>query len=218
VSSDAITAERIEQLQAAWIRLLGSYDVSPAAAYPIFDRLMAAYSESHRHYHNLEHISEMLRVVSRLADLTTGVGVVQLAVWFHDVVYNSRAKDNEERSAARAVAELNFLPSDMLEHIRAMILATRHTTEAPIDADTAVLLDADLAMLGAEERRYDRYASAIRQEYAWVEEAPYREGRSKVLDSFLLRPRIFCTQRMFEVGESAARANLRRELDRLRSG
>ena len=72
-----------------------------------------------------------------------------------------------------------------------------------------VLLDADLAILGASEDRYARYARDIRAEYAWVPDADYRAGRSRVLQHFLALPRIYFTDVMFEEGEQRARANLR---------
>jgi predicted metal-dependent HD superfamily phosphohydrolase len=213
-----ISPERLDQLQQSWARLLGGFGVSPAASYPIFDRLVAAYSEPHRHYHNLEHISEMLKVVGRLADLAQNLPAIQLAVWFHDAVYDPRAKDNEERSAALAVELLEPLgvPVPVLERITCMIDATRHASPVPADDDTAILLDADLAILGADAGRYARYAAAIRQEYAWVEEDAYCAGRTAVLRSFRDRSRIYTTQRMFEVGEEAARHNIATELQQLR--
>ena len=96
-----------------------------------------------------------------------------------------------------------------------MIRATAHTAAGEVDPDTAVLLDADLAILSAEERRYARYAADVRREYAWVDETAYRAGRTKVLQGFLSRPRIYRTERMHAVAEEAARANLRAEIRRL---
>ncbi|HEY2785153.1 MAG TPA: hypothetical protein VGJ05_09280 [Fimbriiglobus sp.] len=98
-----------------------------------------------------------------------------------------------------------------------MILATAHrgSVEAPIDPDIAVLLDADTAILAAEEKRYSRYAADIRKEFAWVPEEAYRKDRTEVLKSFLARPRIFHTPIMFEEGEDSARQNLRGEIERL---
>ena len=42
--------------------------MSPADAYPVFDRLVSAYSEPHRFYHTLEHLSEMFKVAGKLSD------------------------------------------------------------------------------------------------------------------------------------------------------
>jgi predicted metal-dependent HD superfamily phosphohydrolase len=217
---DAISPERLDLMQTGWVRLLAGYSVEPAAAYPVFDRLVAAYSEPHRFYHTLEHVHEVLKVAGKLADLGSDPSAIQLAAWFHDAVYNPRATDNEERSAALATELLRPLrvPETMIRHVAEITRATAHSTTAEVNADTAVLLDADLAILSAEERRYARYAADIRREYAWVEESAYRAGRTKVLQSFLGRPRIFRTERMHAVAEEPARRNLSGEIERLADG
>jgi predicted metal-dependent HD superfamily phosphohydrolase len=213
-----ISPERLDQLQTGWVSLLARYAVEPAAAYPVFDRLVAAYAEPHRCYHTVEHVNEVLKVAGKLADAATDPAAVQLAVWFHDAVYDPWTSDNEERSATLAGDLLRPLgvPEATLRHVAAMIRATAHTAAGEVDADTAVLLDADLAILGAEERRYARYAADIRREYTWVEESAYRAGRTKILQSFLDRPRIYRTERMHAVAERPARRNLRAEIQQLR--
>ena len=214
-----IPPERLASLQASWIQLLAHFGASPADAYPVFHRLVSAHSESHRHYHTLEHLSEMFKVAAKLVDGAADPAAIQLAIWFHDAVYDPRSTDNEHRSAVLAAGLLHPLgvPEPTLEHIAAMIRATAHNSLAPSDADTDVLLDADLAILGAEERRYSRYAADIRREYDWVDDAAYRAGRTKVLEGFLSRPRIYRTERMFSAAETSARRNLRREIEQLRN-
>jgi predicted metal-dependent HD superfamily phosphohydrolase len=212
--------ERLDRLQQSWATLLAHYTDDAAGSYRVFDRLAAAYDADDRHYHDLEHVADVLRVAGRLADRADEPRLIQLAVWFHDAVYDSRAKDNEERSAALAVELLGPMgvPSDSLGRVAELIRATAHVGTAEVDADTAVLLDADLAILGAAPERYDRYARAIRREYAWVPEADYRAGRGRVLQGFLDRARIFRTERLFQEGEGPARENLRREIEALGMG
>lgn len=214
-----ISPERHDQFQRQWAHLLGTFGVSPHDAYPVFDQLVAAYTESHRHYHTLEHLGEMFRVIARLPVVDDRT--VQLAVWFHDVVYDPRAKDNEARSADRVAEWLAPLgtPPAVLSRVAELIRATAHlTAETSSDPDTVALLDADLAILAAAEHRYHRYAADIRREYAWVPEDAYRTGRIAVLESFLARPRLFHTEFLFTEGEAAARRNLTSEVSRLRAG
>jgi predicted metal-dependent HD superfamily phosphohydrolase len=106
---------------------------------------------------------------------------------------------------------------EVVPNVVELILATEHgrTTEPSTDRDKAVLLDADLAILAAEGKRYARYAADIRKEYDFVPEADYRKGRTAVLNGFLSRPRIFHTPLMFEEGEESARRNLRAEIEQL---
>jgi len=214
-----LSPERIEQLQLAFTRTLAVFDVPVARAYPLFDQLVAAHEHPDRHYHNLEHLYEMFRVVGKLASHTTDLTAVQLAVWFHDAVYDPRAKDNEEQSAEFAAKSLSALnvPEPRIAIVQQLILATKHTDIAIVDANTEVLLDADLAILGASEERYRRYAKAIRQEYHFVAEADYRAGRTKVLEMFLTRPRVYRTHMMHEMGDEPARRNLREEITKLKS-
>ena len=212
--------ERLEALQQSWVRLAARYGIAAADAYPPFDLLAAAYSSADRHYHNLDHLHEMFRVAGRLALSTDDAGAVQLAIWFHDAVYDPRAKDNEGRSADLCVDLLAPLgvPASVLERVVRLIRATAHANpDPPPDRDTGVLLDADLAILGGTPGRYRQYAADIRREYAWVPDAEYRKGRAAVLERFLARPRIFWHELTFEEGEERARANLRAELDELRA-
>jgi predicted metal-dependent HD superfamily phosphohydrolase len=178
-----VSPERLESMRADWVKLLGRYGVAPADAQAPFDVLAAAYSAPERHYHNLDHLIEMFRVAGRLASIIDDVpaaavartparggtydpAAVELAIWFHDAVYDPRAKDNEARSGELAVDLLGPIgvPRSTLEKVVRLVRATAHLSAAdpPADRDTAVLLDADLAVLGASEDRYRRYAAAIR--------------------------------------------------------
>lgn len=205
----------------AWLRLMQQYRVPEANAKPVFEVLAAAYGSPNRHYHNLEHLDEMFRTVERLATFADDLQAVHLAIWFHDAVYDTRAKDNESRSADLAVKLLEpigVLRSE-LEIATRLILATAHLANPLpcVDRPTALLLDADLAILGAAPHRYFRYAADIRAEYQWVPDADYRAGRCKVLEAFLARPRIFQTNAMHAEFDEHARTNLKAEFENLQA-
>ena len=203
-------------MQQSWVRLLEKYRVDSTQSLPAFEVLVAAYGSADRHYHNLEHLDEMFRVAGRLTTITDDPKTIQLAIWFHDAVYDSRAKDNEARSAELAIALLGPIgvPRSELQRLTQLIQATAHLAHAhpPATRETAILLDADLAILGSPPERYRRYASDIRKEYAWVPEAEYRGHRAKVLEHFLARPRLFWTDTLHDECEARARENLRAEL------
>ena len=191
-----------------WLRLL------PGAEDAFVD-LAARYGEPARHYHTLDHIRAVLDRIDTIWPDTPPA--LQFAAWLHDVVYDSRAADNEERSAdyARALLPgLGISPATTDESARLILLTRSHEAD-PDDRAGQTLLDADLAILAAEELLYDAYAEAIRREYAWVPEGDYRAGRVRVLERFLARPRIFFTPPMAEA-ETRARDNLAREIGRLR--
>jgi predicted metal-dependent HD superfamily phosphohydrolase len=200
-------------LQAAWGRLLSGLRCPAASAEEAFADLAHCYAEAGRHYHTLDHVTDVLETVRSLG-ASEATPALLLAVWFHDAVYDSRAADNEERSAAIARSLLGPLgvPEAVLSETERLILLTKTHRTSPDDRAGLVLVDADLAILGAPPAVYDAYSRAIRQEYTWVAEEDYRAGRRGVLEGFLRRPRIFSTEEMFQRAENAARENLRREI------
>ncbi len=205
-----ISPERMDIVQTQWLRFTESF-AEVADALRVFDDLVERYCESHRHYHNLEHLGEVLKVAGRLASHSEDSVALTLAVWFHDAVYDPRRDDNEAKSADLAMDSLQrFRLSDATrEQISSLILATRQ--HVATTANERVLLDADLAILAAAEARYDRYAAAIRREFGHVSDADFRVGRRAVLEQFLAREHIFHTPVMAVEGEAAARRNLSRE-------
>jgi predicted metal-dependent HD superfamily phosphohydrolase len=205
-------------LEARWTGLLTALGCAAEPARATFADLAARYSAPERHYHTLDHVRDVLDTAAAL----WGAGeppALTLAAWLHDVIYDTRGADNEERSAdhARALLRTLGLPEALLDEAARLILLTKgHRTEAG-DRAGQVLLDADLSILGADEPAYDRYAAAIRREYAWVPEERYRAGRAAVLEDFLRRPRIYYTDAMHARAEAAARRNLTREVAALRA-
>lgn len=208
-----------DRLHARWTALLRALGVAEAAAVAVFTDVVHRYSAAGRCYHNLTHILDVLETIELLGDLANDPVAVQLAAWFHDLIYDTRAKDNEERSAAfaeRLLGEWRLSPGTVAAVVR-IILATK-THQPGEDRDCQVLVDADLAILGAPEQEYAVYARAIRQEYAWVPEEAYRTGRGQVLEAFLQRERIYWTEPLHAALENSARRNLRHEVACLAAG
>ncbi|MBU7582936.1 MAG: hypothetical protein KAF91_08500 [Nostoc sp. TH1S01] len=182
-----------------------------------FTLLVEAYTTPERYYHTLQHIDDVLNNIQTLQTYTQNLPAVQLAAWFHDVVYDPQAPDNEAKSAEYAGQILTDLaiPIHQITTVQRLILNTKHHQAAIDDIDSQILLDADLAILAADPVDYQKYAQAIRQEYAWVAEVDYIQGRKQVLEKFLQRQRLYFTPLMFEVAEKSARANLQAEIYRL---
>jgi predicted metal-dependent HD superfamily phosphohydrolase len=209
---DSTTRERFH---AHWHRLLGG-NANPPRADVVFEDLMARYTSPERHYHNLDHIHDMVTWLGQQLPPPDNVPL-GLAVWFHDAVYEPRSSDNEEQSAQLARTALTSLgmPDDVIAEVARLIQLTRTHVTSPDDQSGLLLLDADLAILGADPVRYDGYARAIRQEYAWVPDEAYRLGRLRILTGFLRRPRIYHTPLAYDTCETRARHNLRHECDGL---
>ena len=179
-----------DQGRERWHNLLRSWNVDPIQADQKFDEIRRAYAGPGRFYHTLDHVLAVLATVESLASFAKNLNAVKLAAWLHDVIYDSKASDNEERSAEYAERLCEELAIPEGHRVAALIRKTK-THDAGDDVDAQVLLDADLAILGASEADYQAYAENIRREYAWVPEPEYRKGRRQVLERFLTRPRIF---------------------------
>ena len=176
--------------------------------------LIEAYSKPDRHYHNLNHINHVLITIERFNLELQNPVAVKLAAWFHDFVYDSQSSDNEFQSAKLArelLIEIN-VSTELIDRVQQLILATKGHQIDPNDADLSIFLDADLAILGTDPVQYQHYARSIRQEYSWVSDAAYQAGRTKVLQSFLQRDRLYCTDLLFDELESIARINIQQEL------
>ncbi|MET8548259.1 HD domain-containing protein [Micromonospora zamorensis] len=186
------------------------------------ERLLSQWREPHRHYHTVAHLTAVLDVVDEHADLAGRPDVVRLAAWFHDAVYDPRAAGdaNERDSAALAESVLTGLgvPAPTAAEVRRLVLLTAGHTVAPGDPDGALLCDADLAVLAAPPADYDRYAAAIRREYAHVPEPAFRAGRAAVLTGLLALPALFRLPPLAARWEERARDNMRRELAALSEG
>ena len=185
----------------------------------LFRRLITAYSKPDRHYHNLNHINHVLITIERFNLELQNPVAVKLAVWFHDFVYDSQASDNEFQSAKLAgklLTEIN-ISTELIDRVQQLILATKGHQIDPNDADLSIFLDADLAILGTDPVQYQDYDRSIRQEYSWVSDAAYQVGRTKVLQSFLQRDRLYCTDLLFDEMESIARINMQQEIANLMS-
>jgi len=204
-----------ERLWVEWQRTCAGLNASPAGVDAAFAQLVAAYASPGRAYHTLTHIEAVLRTLAAGRTVTQDFTALQMAAWYHDAIYDPRASDNEERSADLAAAALPDLgvSATTIAEVRRLILLTKTHDPSDNDIDGQLLIDADLAILGAPAADYRQYAAAIREEYAWVPEEAYRTGRAAVLERFLGRPRIY--HRVVGL-EEPARQNLRNEIDALK--
>jgi predicted metal-dependent HD superfamily phosphohydrolase len=173
-----------------------------------YEELIARYREPHRRYHTLQHLEECFARFDELADLAERPAEVELAIWFHDAIYDTKRGDNELRSADWA------LDATGNKNVHALVMATRHEA-VPQGRDEQVLVDVDLWILGAPPERFDEYERQVREEYAWVPGLVYRQKRREILESFVARPAIYSTERFAQRYEPRARANLARSLARL---
>src|SRR5438270_2636886 len=134
-----------------WCATFAPFDLPGMAVAPVFSRLAEAYASPERYYHTLDHLADVLDVIAEFRGFVQ-LSVVELAAWFHDVVYDTHAADNEEKSAAWAGVTLGplGLPPNVIERTQGLILLTKRHKAPADDMAAAILLDADLAILGGD--------------------------------------------------------------------
>lgn len=177
--------------------------------------LEQAYGDPARTYHNWTHIDAMLDLLDGVRNAGEFADVelpeVELAIFFHDVVYDPKASDNEQRSADILRDMSAGIDVGLIANVCSMILATEKHRPST-DASTKLLLDLDLAVLGAAPAEYDAYVTGVRQEYSFLPDEKWNAGRKKVLERFLERPVVYQTSHFRHLLEQNARQNILREI------
>ncbi|NUR57372.1 MAG: metal-dependent phosphohydrolase [Catenulispora sp.] len=204
-----------KSLHDRWLILAG---ITPESI-RLGDDLVARWSEPHRRYHTLDHLTRVLDAVDEFGGYADDLTAVRYAAWFHDAVYDSgeASTDNEELSAQLAEQELPALhvPAERIAEVGRLVRLTKGHAVALDDHNGAVLCDADLTILGSSAHDYATYAQAIRHEYAEFPDDLFRPGRAAVLRGLLELPALFRTPKAVERYEERARANLAAEIAEL---
>lgn len=192
----------------AWSELAGDLD-----GCALRDELLTRYAEPQRKYHTRQHLEECLALFEEVIALAPHPAEVEMALWFHDAVYDVKGSGNEERSADwahRALIDAGVDPASA-DRVRLLVLVTKHDG-VPSSLDEQVLVDIDLAILGAERQRFDEYERQIREEYGFVPGFLFRRKRKQILRTFLDRPVLYSTPALRDRLDARARENLRRAI------
>ncbi len=206
-----------DKLRANWVSLLQKLLPNFKISERIFTEIINSYSSPVRSYHNLEHIETILDLLEQVKDLAQNINSLKFSAWFHDYIYNPQAQDNEAKSAvyaAKVLKQLNIDP-EIIQTVQQIILSTKNHQPLVTGIDNLIFLDVDLAILGATSNEYLQYAQAIRQEYSYLSDRDYYQGRIKVLTQFLARKRIYYTNYFYQRLETTARKNIQAEIARL---
>ena len=208
--SEGLSQSDIDYWRAAW-QSLGT--VAPEG---LLLKLQECYAEPHRAYHTLQHIHECLTQFQGARQQADRPAEIDIALWFHDAIYNPRHSNNETLSAewAREAVLQGEVEATIAQRVYDLIIATQHQAE-PTGNDACLLVDVDLSILGAEPERFDEYELQVRDEYRWVPAPMFRKSRGKILRGFLTRERIYRTDDFADRLEQQARSNLARSLARL---
>jgi predicted metal-dependent HD superfamily phosphohydrolase len=181
-----------------------------------YTELIRAYTEKHRHYHSDAHINACLQHFDSVRELAEYPAEVELALWFHDAIYKPMSSTNELDSAnwcAKFLAE-NNIADEIVQRVHKLIMATCHSAEL-IGNDERLVVDIDLAILGAPADIYQTFETNVRNEYQWVPSFIFKNKRKEILQSFLNRHRIYHHIYFYDLLERRARENLAAAISRL---
>lgn len=210
-----------QSLQHTFSHLLQEVGADENQAAKAWQELSTLYQEPGRYYHTLRHIDHMLREMeTQLPDSLQSVEL-QLSIWYHDVVYDPKSKENELRSAEickEVLHKISNLSEERINRIYTNILSTKgHQVLATgvHVVENEFMLDIDLSILGASKEKYHGYSEDIRKEYIHIPLPDYKLGRSQVLQSFLQREEIYFSDLFKKLYEEKARKNLEWEIQSL---
>ena len=203
-------AERFTKI---WLRYAGA-QAQPA---PIWDMIKRHYGEPHRFYHTLNHLNQCLGELDTARDIVEEFDATEMSIWFHDIIYQYGAKDNESLSAHtfRDLAAPH-MPADFVARVCEFILATKHTGNAQ-DIGEAYMVDIDLSGFGLPWEGYLADSNALRKEAPNVSDAQYYSGKLRFLDALLSWKKLFQTDDFNDRLESRARENIKRYSTDLRA-
>lgn len=207
----------INWLKNEWHGLASKY-CDNTLAEELWFEIETNYTHKTRQYHNLAHIYNMLLQAETYKAKIQDLEVLKFAIWYHDIVYKSSKKDNEEKSALFAEKRLNTFGFDEIrvKIIKKLIVSTKnHELVLEKNQDNAYLLDLDLSILGSDWETYHKYIQNIRNEYKIYPDFMYKPGRKKVLKHFLDRETLYFTDDFKNKYEAKARGNLKKEIELL---
>jgi predicted metal-dependent HD superfamily phosphohydrolase len=197
-----------EDLAVRFRALVGKVGGDPDASSPAFDSLYAAWSADSRHYHDVEHLVDCLRELDAANARIPTADIAELALWYHDVVYEPGASDCEERSARVLLADAEKLgiPEASTKTAADLVRATAHAQGGALRTPAADLVhDIDLSILGRDVLRFMDFEYGVEEEYAATSTISFRRGRGRFLAGLLERPHIFRTEHFRGRYEARAR-------------
>lgn len=197
------------RFRALWQRCVMS-PPSPSAG-TVFADLRARLDAPGREFHNLGHIDECLRHLDTVASRLADPAAVEMALWFHDAVYEAGDPANERRSADLFLAQANGASPAFRRRVVGLIMATERK-QAPRTQDARFIDDIDLAGFGGSWSSFAHNSERLRREFASMSDDDYSRGQWRFLSRLRRRPRFFRTPYFRDRYEARAHANLDRLL------
>ena len=181
---------------------------NPAQIENIWDILTTHYSESSRFYHTKQHILDCLQHYEDIKKYLTSSDAVQMSIWFHDIIYDIKATDNEEKSAAFfAQIAKNILSREFIDTVKELIISTKHKKPPP-NCDQAFLVDIDLSSFGSTWEKFIQDGEKLRKEAPHLTEKQFNDNKISFFQMLLSRKKIFFTDYFHDRYELVAHKNI----------
>ena len=208
-ASTADDISGLDRFQALWRRCLIDSAVDDSAA--IHQRLLDGYHESQRHYHTLAHVEQCLGMFEQCKSLASNADALELAVWFHDVIFEPGKPDNEKRSAELYLQLSAGVHSEQTRGlVDRLIMATLHDGSSLQDDDAIYMVDIDLSSFGLSWQAFLQDSQNLRRESADLSDAEYYRKKASFQSCLLERERFYQSDFFAERLETQARSNLAR--------
>ncbi|MBB5267047.1 hypothetical protein [Algibacter amylolyticus] len=205
---------RIEMIKEKFLNLMTKYSDNEKYNLECWSEIEKHYTSKSRHYHNLEHLENMLIELENVKSQIRNLDTLLFSIYYHDIVYKATRSDNEHQSAIVFEKRINKTSFDGIIDCMNQIEATKEHKHST-DNDTNILLDLDLSVLGKSTEEYSKYSKNIRKEYRVYPDFMYRKGRKKALKNIIELNSIFKTDYFISKYESQAKENLKFELEQL---
>lgn len=225
-------------LKDAWQYAVNQYEsIDPIKADEKYDELIELYASSHRFYHNIFHVENMINSIYELLDIYLfddhNIKKAELifAAFFHDAIYEPSKHDiivsddhisDEVLSADIAVKSLKYMNLDNVHSIARIYELITLTDGHKVDISgqcepeiQQIFFDADISVLGTIPPRYEQYKVGIMQEYTHIEPQRYIAGRLDFLTQMVSNKTIFNTGYMNELYNAQAYINIMAEIKEL---
>ncbi|MCL6414833.1 hypothetical protein MIB92_04160 [Aestuariirhabdus sp. Z084] len=195
-----------------WQDLLANSSATPAEK--AWLKITEYYSLKDRFYHTGDHICFCLTQLDQVIGELDNAQEVEMALWFHDVIYQMGSDSNEADSATLFCQLIgkNSALTGVRKRVSQLIMDTTHDTE-PQTKDGCYLADIDISSLGLPWEEFLKDSDNVRKESPHLDDPAYRSGQRRFFESLLSKSSIFYTDYFYQRYELQARDNLSKLLE-----
>ena len=191
---------------------------------PIFEEVETHYLEPHRHYHTAAHVVFCLRELDKVfvninhSGAVSQQDTIELSLWFHDVVLEIPAVNNEQKSAEYFLQVSDGrLSNDLRHRVQDAIIATTHKSR-PESFESQLTVDVDLAGLAQPWSDFFADSRKVRAEFSHLSDKDFNLSQGIFMNSLLDRTSIYSTEYFLHSHEATASKNVARFIHKLKTG